>query len=90
MSKTKPTIVGRYFLSFPSDKPGSKGKVNWWGQVLSQQRPGVYLVQTYDWLIGGLSATLLIPIERMVNENWDFYERREDVVHEANRLFEAL
>jgi len=87
MSKSKPTIVGQYFLTFPSDKAGIKGQMQWRGEVVRQQHPGIYLVQLFDWLMGCPTATLLIRVEKMVDENWDFYERREDWAREGIRLF---
>jgi hypothetical protein len=82
--KVVPTIVGQYFLTFPSDN-GKKGNVHWQGQVLAEQTPGVFLCQLYEWMVGCMSDTILVRIDRMVDEHWDFYERAEDWRNEGER-----
>ena len=78
MATKKPkTIVGQYFFSYPGETPGKKGKRHWQGQVMAEQVPGVFLCQLFEWLSGFESDTVLIRIERMVDESWDFYESHE-------------
>jgi hypothetical protein len=79
MAKTKPvkTIVGQYFFSYPGETLGKKGKRQWQGQVMVEQTPGVFLCQLFEWLSGFETDTVLIRIERMIDENWDFFETHE-------------
>jgi hypothetical protein len=78
--KKRPNIIGKYFHSFP------QGKLTWQGQVLNQLAPGKYLVQLYEWFLGGLSDELIVSIDRMVDEKWNFYSHVDDWRDEANRI----
>jgi hypothetical protein len=58
-TKVKQTIVGQYFLTFPSGTE-KKGNIMWQGQVLAEQTPGVFLCQLYEWMAGCMSNTILV------------------------------
>ena len=64
-------IVGRWFHSFNEAEDGC-AVVGWQGQVLSSPRPGLYLVQTYEWMVGEPSDAVLVEIDEMAG--WAFYE----------------
>jgi predicted GIY-YIG superfamily endonuclease len=60
------SLVGSFFHSGPT--PG------WQGQVVAEPSPGVYLVETYEWLMGCPYEQRLVTIGRMVDEEWAFYD----------------
>lgn len=45
MDRKETSLVGKYFLSFED------GKLCLQGRVLSQESDGLYLVETYEWLM---------------------------------------
>jgi hypothetical protein len=59
-------LVGKFFHSFKD-----AGEMEWQGRVLSEPKPGIFLVQTYSFATGAEYDQRLIPVERMVN--WRFY-----------------
>lgn len=78
--KKRPNIIGKYFHTFPG------GKLTWQGQVLNQLAPGKYLVQLYEWFLGGLDDEIIVTIDRMIDERWNFYSHQDDWREEANRI----
>lgn len=62
-------VVGRFFHSTHVE--------GWQGRVISEPRPGVYMIETYDWLGGLVWDETLRPIEQM--SGWSFYDSAEEM-----------
>ena len=73
----KTALVGKYFHSFEG------GKLCLQGRVLSQESDGIYLVETYDWLVGQTYDMKLVRFEDMIG--WKFYQTREDLSYHSSR-----
>ena len=71
-------LLGKFFLSYHPD-----GAVLWQGRILSQPKPGLFLVQLYEWFLGEPSDQILVPIAQM--QGWSFYPDVEGW-HYATRL----
>jgi hypothetical protein len=71
----KPTdsLVGRWFHSWKD------GKIQWQGQVVGEVAPQLYRVTTYEWFLGIDTTEHLIPLQRMVDEHWTFYNTDEEM-----------
>jgi len=71
----KDSLVGRWFYSFPG------GVRQWRGQIVSMPDPGFYLVLTYDWICGTDHSEELVQVQRMCDENWQFFEDYESWIN---------
>lgn len=67
---TRDSLVGKFFHTYRDGVLGRQG------EVLSCVAPGLYLVQTFEWLLGTPNEEQLEPVTNMVG--WKFYECRED------------
>lgn len=61
------TLVGSYFLS--------DAERGWQGCVVAEPSPGVYLVETFDWIVGGSHSQALVRLEEMAD--WTFFDDAE-------------
>lgn len=61
-------LIDQYFHSFDAND-----EIQWQGQVLHLIKPGIYLCQMYDWLVGMPSSQELITAEQMVAGKFRFY-----------------
>jgi hypothetical protein len=79
------TLTGKFFHSVKSDKT----TIEWQGKFLGLASPGLYRVQTYDWIVGGEYEQLLVPAvdmrywkiydtEELMRQAYDNYCRRRD------------
>lgn len=66
------SLVGRWFHSHDDE-----GRIGWQGQVLESQGKDIYLVQTYEWIVGGAYTEEVVPHSRMLDERWTFYDTPE-------------
>ena len=69
------SLVGQYFHSVLPDT----GKVKWQGKIIGRPEPGLYLLQLFEWLLGGDSTRHLVRVEEMTD--WLFYEDAEAMKH---------
>jgi hypothetical protein len=58
------SLVGSFFHS---DR-----ERGWQGCVVAEPAPGIYLLETFDWLVGASYVQVLIRIEDMLE--WTFYD----------------
>jgi len=66
-------LVNQFFHSIdPVEK-----KVHWQGVVVGNPEPGWYLIQLFEWLMGGPSNRALVRIEDM--KGWLFYGSAEEM-----------
>ena len=67
-------MVGRFFHSV-----NENGKIMWQGQIVGNPHSDYYLVELFDWLVGGASVQRLIRLEEM--ESWLFYPDSNMMMH---------
>lgn len=77
-------LVGHFFHSFHTEDDGCK-LVNWQGQIIAQVEPGVYMVETYDWLMGSTYNRLIVPLTDMAD--WSFYDDDEWMRNTYHNVF---
>lgn len=65
-SFTPTSLVGSFFHS--------GFERGWQGCVVAEPAPGVYLVETFSWMMGESYDQHLVPITGMVAEEWRFYD----------------
>jgi hypothetical protein len=80
-------LKGKFFHSVED------GCVKWQGRILGSPSPGYYLVQLFEWLMGGPSNQQIIPFEKM--RDWYFYDSSEELKYSwehgsASRFRRAL
>jgi hypothetical protein len=85
----KARLSQRWFLSFCTDPEGDKVP-GWQGRVLGEICEGYYLVQLHEWLMGGESDMVIVPITRMVEEEWVFFKDSEDFMGEWDRKYKYM
>lgn len=61
------SLVGSFFHS--------DAKRGWQGAVVAEPRPGIYLVELFEWLAGSSASQHLVRIEDMAG--WQFYDTAE-------------
>ena len=61
------SLVGSFFHS--------DAERGWQGCVVAEPAPGIYLVERFEWLVGGSSDQTLVRIEDMLG--WQFYDDQE-------------
>jgi hypothetical protein len=61
------SLVGSFFHS--------DSERGWQGCIVAEPAPGVYLVETYEWIAGTSHNQLLVRIEEM--NDWRFYDSAE-------------
>lgn len=66
---TSTSLVGSYFHSRVD------GKIKWQGCVVGEPSPGIYLVETFSWLMGDSCDQQLVSISDMAG--WSFYDSAE-------------
>jgi hypothetical protein len=54
--------------------------LDWQGTILEKVTEDVYLVETYDWVIGMNRRLHLVTLQEMVRLRWSFYETREEMM----------
>ena len=64
-------LVGKWFHSF-----NDNGFVKWQGRIVSYEDP-FYLVETFEWVMGGPDDQKLIKITDMAD--WVFYDDAEEM-----------
>ena len=74
------TLTGKYFHSVKADRV----TIEWQGKFLGLASPGLYRVQTYDWIVGGEYEQLLVPAVDM--RYWRIYDTEEQM-HDAYRTY---
>jgi hypothetical protein len=65
-------LLGKWFHAFEED-----GSVGWQGQIVAAVKPGLYLAQLYEWMMGTAGRQVLVPVEKMAA--WVFYDSSEDM-----------
>lgn len=65
------SLVGSYFHTFTRGEDNKK-RFQYQGCVVAEPHPGVYLVETFDWIVGAASCQYLKRIEDM--SEWHFYD----------------
>lgn len=68
------SLVGSFFLS--------DHRLGWQGCVVAEPAPGLFLVETFDWLIGTSCDQQLVPIADM--SGWTFYDTGEWMANAYN------
>jgi hypothetical protein len=72
------SLVGSFFLSFePQQDSSERRRVCWQGVVVAEPHPGVYLVETFDWVVGSAYTQQLVRIGEMVDGGWQFFDSAE-------------
>jgi hypothetical protein len=66
------SLVGSFFHSFEPDVEGQPRRVQWQGVVVAEPHPGIYLVETFDWLVGASYDQRVVRVEDMLG--WAFYD----------------
>jgi hypothetical protein len=61
------SLVGSYFHS--------DAERGWQGCVVAEPAPGIYLVETFEWIVGSSHEQALVRIEDIVG--WHFYDDAE-------------
>jgi hypothetical protein len=90
------TLTGKYFLSVKSDRE----TIEWQGKFLGLASPGLYRVETYDWVVGAPYEQLLVPATDMrywriydtpeqLHRAYDDYNRRREARDAKERAAEA-
>jgi hypothetical protein len=67
------SLVGKFFHSVDADKK----TIKWQGQIVDEVAPGVFLVQLYEYLMGGESTQVIVPISEMAY--WPIYETDQEM-----------
>jgi hypothetical protein len=80
---SKDVLTGKYFHSYKVNANGFIA-VDWQGRILAQVQRGlyIYLVETYDWMVGDVHSTFLVPVVDMAAAHpkpWTFYESAEEM-----------
>lgn len=70
---TPPGLVGSFFHS---NKPGTT-VLEWQGRVLEKTGTDVFLVETYEWVMGEPHDRRLVRLVDMIG--WTFYETADDM-----------
>lgn len=65
-------LVGNCFHSYSADEV-----IKWQGVVVARINDDHYLVQLFDWLVGGPSCARVASLDDM--RSWKFYETDEDM-----------
>jgi hypothetical protein len=60
----------------------------WQGCVVAEPSPGVYLVETFDWLVGASVAQALVSLGDM--KDWTFYDDTEWMGNHYRERIERL
>jgi len=68
----KTTLVGKWLHG-----PATPG---WQGHIVAEPAPQMYLVQLFSWIDGHPTDQKLISLQRMIEENWTFYDSSEDMI----------
>ena len=63
------SLVGSFFHS--GARPG------WQGCVVAEPASSVYLVELFSWVHRGSTEQHLVPLQRMIDEGWIFYDESE-------------
>jgi hypothetical protein len=79
---SKKGLVGKWFHSFETIEERDQYKPHWQGQVLSKHPNNMYLVQSYEWLMGEPLNQLLVEFKDM--KFWIFYEDNETMKFQHN------
>ena len=72
--KKRNPLVGKFFHSIKDDRE----TIEWQGEILSEPRDGLFLLQLFDWFIGADAEQMLVPIEDM--KYWNFYDTTDEMV----------
>lgn len=80
------TLNGLFFHSTTSETKEGKSveTVLWQGLILGSPFPGYYLVQLFEWLMGGPSCLRLVRIEEMTS--WRLYPTGDEMREAWERL----
>jgi hypothetical protein len=72
--KRSESLIGRFFHSYDKET----GKVlGWQGQVIGRPQKDTYLVQLFEWWMGEASKQILVSVNQMLEEHWQFYPDRD-------------
>lgn len=64
------SLIGSYFHTFDGE-----GKLYWQGAVVAEPHPGLYLIELFEWIVGGSHVQRLVRVEDMMD--WHFYDTAE-------------
>jgi hypothetical protein len=67
----KDALIGKFYHTFQD------GVLEQQGEILSCVAPGLYLVQTFEWLFGSPFDQRIEPVSNMVG--WTLYSDHEDM-----------
>jgi predicted GIY-YIG superfamily endonuclease len=76
--KAADTLVGSYFLS--------GYERGWHGCVVAEPQPGIYLVETFSWIVPDSVCQILVPLREMVSEKWQFFDTPEWMDNQYNSV----
>jgi hypothetical protein len=66
-------LVGKFFYSVSDDKETIKCQ----GQIVAEAGPGLYLVQLFEWVMGGESNQEIVPVADMAY--WKIFDTAEEM-----------
>src|SRR5450631_1793614 len=75
-------MVGKFFHSLEGDRE----TIKWQGTVKAEVAPGLLRVQLFDWIIGGETNQVVVPVADMTY--WPFYDSAEEM-NEAYKDYNA-
>jgi hypothetical protein len=76
------SLVELWFHSFTNDK---NHPFEWQGRVVKEERPGVYLVQLFEWIEGYASELKVVELSDM--KGWVFYKTNEEMNFAYRRFY---
>jgi hypothetical protein len=62
-----------------------EGWIHWQGRIAGEISTNIYLVQLFSAVDGSLTQMVLVPLEKMIEEEWDFYSEQEDWIAAYDR-----
>ena len=74
-------LTGKFFHTFYDD---GEHRIKGQGEVLTEMKPGFYLVQWFSWLSGCETNQELVKVDDMLG--WEFYDHQEDWKYNGDLL----
>jgi hypothetical protein len=79
---SKHPLVGKFFHSVEADKE----TIKWQGRIIAEVSPGLFLVQLFDWIVGGESNQVIVPVSEMAY--WPIYDSADELKKASQRHME--
>lgn len=72
------SLVGKFFHTLDAET----NKVQWQGRILSEPKPGYYMIQLFEWITGSPSftGTRLVSLDDLTKGGFVFYLTQEEMV----------